>query len=90
MLEQKDARPRRRPNRDVLKLVTESDLDGNCHGWDGATVFTLTNGEVWAQSAWRCHRIHLCSPAIRVWRLDASFLLEVEGVREILPVQRIF
>jgi hypothetical protein len=72
-----------------LRLVTQSELEGNCRGWDGDTVFALSNGEVWKQDASRYHSVHLCSPAIRVWRLGARFLLEVEGLHEVLPVRRI-
>lgn len=71
-------------------IVTEDELAGNCDGWDGTTIFTLTNGEVWQQSRFRSRQLHLCSPAIRVWRFRHSFWLEVEGIAEILPVQRVF
>jgi hypothetical protein len=73
----------------VLDLVTESDLDGTCHGWDGTTVFRLSNGQVWRQSAVRHRRLRLCCPAIRVWRMGERFWLEFEGVPEILPVERV-
>lgn len=72
-----------------LRLVTEGELEGNCRGWDGATVFTLSNGEVWQQSAFRARILHLCCPAIRVWRCGVKYWLEVEGAGEILPVRRI-
>jgi hypothetical protein len=81
---------RRRAAGQFFELVTECELEGNCRGWDGSTAFKLANGEVWRQSAWRYRdRLHLCSPAIRVWRIGAGFFLEVEGTREILPVQRL-
>lgn len=72
-----------------LELVSESDIEGLCRGWDGGTAFQLSNGEVWQQSAWRCRSLHLCCPQIRVWRIGNRFFLEVEGTREILPVQRL-
>lgn len=72
-----------------LRLVTQSELEGNCRGWDGDTVFSLSNGEVWRQDASRYRCVHLCCPAVRIWRLGARFLLEVEGLRDILPVRRI-
>jgi hypothetical protein len=71
-----------------IRLITESELDGNCKGWDGNTTFRLCNGEVWEQSAFRVRRLHLASPAVRVWRLGDASLLEFEGARELLPVQR--
>jgi hypothetical protein len=86
---EKEQRRARREPRDGLRLVTESDLDGNCRGWDGTTVFTLVNGEVWQQSSWRQRKVYLCSPSIRVWQLGGNHWLEVEGVPEILPVLRL-
>jgi len=85
----KEKRHARRDPRNSLRLITESDLDGPCHGWEGETAFTLANGEVWQQSSWRQRTMHLCSPSVRVWRLGGNYWLEVEGVPEILPVTRL-
>lgn len=71
-----------------IRLITQSELDGNCKGWDGATTFKLCNGEVWEQSAFRVRRLHLSCPAVRIWRLGDASLLELEGSRELLPVKR--
>lgn len=72
-----------------MYLISQSELDGNCRGWDGSTVFKLSNGEVWRQAAYRYRQLHLCSPGVRVWRLGDAFLLEVGGAREVLPVERL-
>lgn len=72
-----------------MHLVTESELDGTCHGWDGSTVFRLENGQTWRQSAVRCRKVRLCCPAVRVWRLGERHWLELEGVPEIVPVERV-
>ena len=69
-----------------LRLVTECDLDGTCHGWDGESQFRLSNGEVWRQTDARSRRAHLCCPAVRVWRLGERHWIEFEGVAELLPV----
>jgi hypothetical protein len=70
-------------------MITQSELDGPCGGWDGTTVFRLSNGEVWQQSAFRSRRLHLVCPAIRVWCCGAKYWIEVEGAGEIVPVQQI-
>ena len=71
-----------------IRLITQSELDGNCKGWDGTTTFKLSNGEVWEQAAFRVRRLYLSCPAVRVWRLGNASLLELEGSRELLPVKR--
>ena len=30
--------------------VIESQIDGEFHGWDGETIFKLTNGQIWQQA----------------------------------------
>ena len=72
----------------AIRLITQSELDGNCKGWDGETTFKLCNGEVWEQAAFRVRHLYLSSPAVRVWRLGDASLLELEGSRELLPVKR--
>jgi hypothetical protein len=85
----KDIRAGGRPRRSGLRLVTEGELEGRCQGWDGATVFTLSNGEVWRQSAFRARTWHAACPCVRVWCCGCKYWLEVEGAGEILPVQRV-
>jgi hypothetical protein len=70
-----------------LRLITESELEGICHGWDGHTVFRLANGEVWQQSSFRSRTLYLNCPAVRVWRMGEYCWLELEGAGEILPVE---
>ena len=70
-----------------MRLVTESELDGACRGWDGQTVFRLVNGEMWRQSSFRSRALYLSCPEVRVWRLGDYCWLEVEGAGEILPVE---
>ena len=80
---------RTRPNRELrMRLLTESELDGHCTGWDGATTFRLLNGEVWEQAAFRVRHLHLACPAVRIWHIGGASLLELEGARELLPVRR--
>ena len=76
-----------RPHAPRLRLQTESELDGNCRGWEGDTTFTLCNGEVWEQAAFRVRRVFLACPGVRIWRLGEACLLEIEGARELLPVR---
>lgn len=73
----------------MMMLITEGELDGACRGWDGETVFTLSNGEVWQQCAFRARRLHAASPDVRVWRCGRRYWLEIEGAGEILPVKPI-
>ena len=72
-----------------LCLVTQDELEGNCAGWDGATVFALSNGELWQQSAFRCRQLYVSWPLVRIWRCGDFYWIEIEGAGEILPVRRL-
>ncbi|MES3021599.1 MAG: hypothetical protein V4857_08420 [Pseudomonadota bacterium] len=74
---------------DRLRVIAEDELSGRLHGWDGATIFSLSNGQSWQQSAFRLRRLHLCRPQVRVWRCGDLYWLEIEGAGELLPVRRI-
>jgi hypothetical protein len=82
-------RPDARRRRSGLRLVTEGELAGRCRGWDGATIFTLSNGEVWQQCAFRARNWQAACPCVRVWCCGRQYWLELEGAGEILPVRRI-
>jgi len=81
-------RKRYQPGRE-MRLIIETELEGTLPGWDGGTVFALANGQKWRQSAFRARAMRLSDPLVRIWNAGAYFWLEIEGVREILPVTRV-
>lgn len=73
-----------------MQLIAQEELDEPCHGWDGETVFRLRNGEVWQQAAHRQHRFFQERPLVRIWKHGNRHLLEMQGIREVLPVNRLY
>lgn len=69
-------------------LVSEACIEGTCDGWRGDTVFTLENGEMWAQTSKRCRLFRLQRPHARVWSVGRLHWLEIAGIKELVPVQR--
>lgn len=69
-------------------VLTEDQLMGECHGWDGTTEFKLSNGEVSRQSAYRARWLYLYSPEIRALWFREEYWIELAGGGEMLLVQR--
>ncbi len=69
-------------------LVAQSELEGNCNGWDAGTVFRLTNGDAWQLIAPRSRQLFVGNPLVRIWRFGTKHMLEIEGAMEVLPVCR--
>lgn len=69
--------------------VVESRIDGDFSGWEGETVFRLTNGQVWqqVQFAYRYHYAFM--PKVMIVRTDAGYRMTVDGVSGSILVKRL-
>ncbi len=72
-----------------MQLVYEGTLVGAVHGWDGHTVFRFTNGSFWEQAVYRYRYFYKYRPQAKIWNDGGQYLLEVDGVDEMLPVKRV-
>jgi len=69
--------------------MIESQIDGAFEGWDGETVFCLTNGQIWQQSSY-AYMYHYCyRPTVYIYEAHGGYVIKVEGVNDTLPVKRI-
>ena len=68
----------------------ESQIGGEFEGWDGDTVFVLTNGQVWQQSRYAYTYHYAYRPEVLIYPSDAGTCeLRVDGISETISVQRI-
>ena len=67
-------------------MATESRLDGEWEGWDGDTVLTLMNGQVWRQTEYYYEYRYAYMP--RVWITNDRKAL-VEGHRRAVRVEQL-
>jgi hypothetical protein len=51
-----------KPARTSQQDVIESQIDGDFEGWDGETIFKLTNGEIWQQRSMTMNTSTLIAP----------------------------
>jgi len=73
----------------TAELLIHSELEENCTGWDGNTIFRFTNGQVWQQDTTQKRSLFLCCPDVSLWRVGSFFYLDVVGARDPLRVRRI-
>ena len=54
-------------------------LDGEFKGWDGSSVYRLTNGQVWEQTAYKYEYKYAYRPEAIVYEASSGTLMAVEG-----------
>lgn len=59
--------------------VVESQIDGEFNGWEGETVYALTNGQVWQQSTYQYEYTYAYRPDIFIYSAGGGYKMQVEG-----------
>lgn len=75
----------------VRKLagVIESQISGTFEGWDGDTVFKLTNGQVWQQASLSIVVHVAVNPRVIIFSSGGGHKMQVEGVSQTIAVSRL-
>jgi hypothetical protein len=70
-----------------MRVVRSSTIDGEFTGWDGETVFVLTNGQKWQQAVYRyCYKYR---PTSFVYNHNGMHFLKMGELDEMIQVRRI-
>jgi hypothetical protein len=67
----------------------ESKIDGNFDGWDGETIFRLTNGQIWQQTEFGFNYHFAFMPRVLIFRSGNGFKMQVDGVNKTIGVVQI-
>lgn len=67
-------------------IVVDSQIVGYFTGWNGNTVFTLTNGQVWQQISSSNVNYNIYMPRVLIFYSDGHYIMRVEGVNESIYV----
>ncbi|MGM7449412.1 hypothetical protein ACP7H9_12945 [Idiomarina sp. ST20R2A10] len=59
--------------------VVESQINGEFKGWEGETVYELTNGQVWQQCTYSYEYTYSYMPEALVYDAGAGYKMKVEG-----------
>ena len=69
--------------------VIESQIEGSFNGWDGDTLFKLTNGQIWQQSSYAYRYHYAYRPDVLIYRSGGGYKMKVEGVAGEVSVRRL-
>lgn len=69
--------------------VLEAQIDGEFQGWDGETIFKLTNGQIWQQSSYAYTYTYKYMPKVLIIKTGRGYELQVEGMDRRITVRRL-
>ena len=69
--------------------VIESEIDGEFHGWDGETIFKLTNGQIWQLAEYSYEYGYDYRPSVLIYKTGNGYKMKVADMAETISVKRI-
>jgi hypothetical protein len=69
--------------------VIETQIDDDFEGWDGETIFKLSNGQVWQQAAYAYTYHYAYRPKVLIYLSGSAYRMKVEGVDSAILVKRL-
>ena len=69
--------------------VIESNIDGDFTGWNGETVFKLTDGHVWQQDSYSTLMHNSYRPTVMIYESNKTMKMKVEDVSEVISVKKL-
>lgn len=80
-----NSQPRQAPSAEII----ESQIEGEFSGWDGETIFKLTNGQIWQQAAYAYTYTYKYRPKVLIFGSGGSYQMQVEGMDSRIRVTRL-
>ena len=71
------------------QAVIESRIDGDFNGWEGETIFKLTNGQIWQQASYSYSYHYAFRPSILIIQTRGGYVMQVEGMSDKISVRRL-
>ncbi|WP_252502761.1 hypothetical protein [Sporosarcina sp. Marseille-Q4943] len=72
-----------------MELYKEARLEGESEGFDGETIFELTNGQKWKQVEYYYKYKYKYRPTVKIYKDGMRYYLELEGIGRKVRVERI-
>lgn len=69
--------------------VIESQIEGDFNGWEGETLFKLTNGQIWQQAEYDYEYEYAFQPEVTIYKTAAGYKMKVEGMDDEILVRRV-
>lgn len=71
------------------QAVIESRIDGEFTGWEGETIFKLSNGQIWQQASYAYTYHYAYRPNVVILRTSGGYVMQVDGVYGKINVRRL-
>jgi hypothetical protein len=75
--------------KEIENEVIESRIDGDFEGWDGETIFKLTNGQIWQQTDFQIQIAIKLMPKVLIYNTGSNYKMQVEGIEKSITVTRL-
>lgn len=72
-----------------ISSIISSSIDGEFKGWDGETIFILTNGQIWQQSSYAYTYHYAYNPKVTIYKSAAGYTMTVDGMSGKINVKRL-
>jgi hypothetical protein len=77
------------PKTQSTDAVIETQINDTFKGWDGETIFRLSNGQIWQQAAYAYTYHYAYRPNVWIYLSGSVYRMRVEGVDSTIPVRRL-
>ena len=81
--------PYLRPVASSCSPAIEGQIEGKFEGWDGETIFSLTNGQIWQQAEYAYTYSYRYRPSVTIFFAVGGCKMQVEGVDRAIRVRRL-
>jgi hypothetical protein len=71
------------------QIAVETSISGDFKGWEGDTVFELSNGQIWKQSEYSYEYSYGYSPSVTIYNTSSGCKMRVDGVNGAITVRRL-
>ena len=68
--------------------IIESKIDGDFNGWEGESIYKLTNGQVWQQATYKYSYSYSFMPQVLIYQKGGRYFMQV-GDKEAVQVNRL-
>lgn len=69
--------------------IVETQIAGAFTGWEGETIFKLSNGQIWQQSSYAYRYHYAYMPKVFIFKSNGGYQMQVEGIDQRIRVVRL-
>jgi hypothetical protein len=67
-----------------LSSMIESQISGAFYGWQGHSVYQLTNGQIWKQHGYKYEYKYSYRPQVAIYETSSGTTMDVEGCKAVV------